>query len=122
MTTTIKVRRKKGDKNPAAFEFDFGDNATVAIAAFGADVVYAGFVTVAKQQLQDYIRRLMAKKKNPPTNEQIQAQIADWKPGVRRRGKSAVDKAAKIVAGMTDEQRAAFMRELGVVPSADDAA
>lgn len=112
MTTQIKVRKRKGDKTPAVFEYDFGADFSEAVGLFGEPMMFAATIIVAKQQLQDFIRRLLTKKKNPPTVDQIQAQINDWKPGIRRRGKSTIDKARALFDAMGPDERAAFVRGL----------
>jgi hypothetical protein len=107
--TTIKLRvgKKRGDKTTPELHFNFGPTLPASITLFGEEAIHAAFVSSARQQLSDWARKLLTRKKLPQTIEQLQAALdaGEWEPGVRRRGKTALDKATAFLEGMTPEER-----------------
>lgn len=113
--TTIKLKaaRKKGDKTVPTIEFDFGTNTADAMVKFGSDVVHAGFIATARQQLSDFARALLTRKKNPLSLDQVREEIVGWKPGIKRRGKTQLQKAQELIAALTPEERAQIAKIAG---------
>lgn len=126
----IKVKRSKTDKNPVVVEFDFGNTLTEAQEKFDGEsvldkVVYGLFLHAAKQQLSDYVRKLLEPvevldKDDAPTGRtrtrnktEIQKLVDEWKPTVEKAAKRAVEKAKSVIDGLSDSQRAALMAQLG---------
>lgn len=127
--TTVEVHRSKKDKNPIQVEYDFGSTIDEAVAKFDGPspldkVVFACFLTGAKMQLQDMIRRCLARTKtvgegknkktvpDPMTHEQIAQEVANWRPEIKRRGISPITKAEKLIGTMTEDEKAELIRRL----------
>ena len=104
--TTIKIKKSRKDKSPLEFVYNFQEDTQAMRLTFGESTVHAAALATFRQQLIDHCRRLLSKKKNPPTPQQVQDSLADWKPGARRRGVSALSKAEKLLASMSPDQRA----------------
>ena len=83
--TSIKATQ---NDNSATITYNFGENCSEAIELFGEDVVLAGFVKSATITAQANMRRHL---EAGGSEEDIQAKMADWKPGVvARRTKDPV--------------------------------
>jgi hypothetical protein len=95
----------------ATVSYDFGENLDEAVELFGAEVVYKRFRAAAVVDLQGVIRRNL-QGENPKSEEEIQAAIDEWKPGVQRARKSKQEKALDLLEGMSDEERASFLEAL----------
>ncbi len=61
----------------------------------------------AASQLAEFIRRAMKGSARQPalSGDELKAAILAWTPGVKRRGKSPVEKISKVVATMSAEER-----------------
>lgn len=91
-------------------EYDFGSNLDEASEKFGPETVYEGFLAEAVISLQSIIR---AAARAGKTDEETNTIVADWKPGVSRRGKA--DPVAGLMAKfgkMTPEQQKALIDKL----------
>jgi hypothetical protein len=146
--TLVHVRRSKADKNPVSVSFDFGDSLAESSAKFdGAlaieKVVHGLFLTAAKQQLRDFVfnllvpaapkprkvRKLKKGELPPPVHEapkpltpaEIQERVNAWKPTIQRRSKATVNKVAKLVGKLSEEEKAAFLAQLGITNEAESA-
>lgn len=132
----IHVKRSKDDKNPVKVEYDFGADLQEAHAKFDGDgpldkVVYGLFVQAARQQLQDYVRKLLEPLKSKAVGkpgkagykpakvireavapDKIQELVDGWKPAVERQAKRSVRKAEKVISSLTPEERAELFRTI----------
>jgi len=100
------------DAPSAAVEYDFGDTLAEAAEYFGDDVVFSRFVSAATVDLQALIRRNLTLEE-PKTEEEIQALVAEWKPGVSTRKRvSAAEKAQRAVDNLSDAEKAALLESL----------
>ena len=111
---TAAPKKPKGKKNrtPMALpDYNFGATIDDSIFLFTKTVVHQLFMQAAKQQLRDFLRSKPMRKASP---EEIATALQTWKPVVKRRGKSAVEKAARFVAGMTAAEKAELQRMLSV--------
>ena len=144
--TIVHVRRSKADKNPVTIAFDFGDSLAESSSKFdGAlaieKVVHGLFLTAAKQQLRDFVlnllvpaapkprkvRKLKKGELPPPAHEapkpltpaEIQERVNAWKPTIQRRSKATVNKVAKLVGKLSEEEKAAFLAQLGITNEAE---
>lgn len=97
-------------------EYNFGDNLADAVEKFGEDVVFARFVSAARVDLQGYVRGLMRK-----TNEEgdfehsddvIVQKAGEWRPSMRKPGKSAKEKTLDLIDKLSDEEREELMAAL----------
>ena len=83
--TSIKATK---NDNSATISYNFGEGVDEAVELFGADVVFAGFVKSATITAQANMRRHL---EAGASEEDIQAKMGDWKPGVvARRTKDPV--------------------------------
>jgi hypothetical protein len=109
MAKEIKVSAPKVNREFKT-EFDFGDNLDEAVSMFGAEVVFAGFVSDEVIALQGAIRDGLVKGK---TEDEIKALVDGWKPGVAR--PRIIDPVAVIknkFAKMSQEEQLAFIETL----------
>jgi len=108
-------------------EFNFGDSLQEAIDEFGEDVVFAGFVSSATIDLQNFIRTKLeervkvdgadGKKVETPdaanSDADIATAFADWKPGIKSRERvSPMDKIKKALGALSEDQKAALIASL----------
>ena len=109
MFIEVKAKDPKSEKEIACL-FDFGDNMLDAATKFGEAAVYDGFVADTKVYIQGVIRDAIRKGK---TDAEINDLVATLKPGTARAKTIDVKAALKAkLAGMSDEERAAYIREL----------
>ncbi len=100
------------DAPTASVEYDFGENLAEAAELFGDDVVFSRFVSAATVDLQALIRRNLTLEE-PKTEEEIQALVAEWKPGVSTRKRvSASEKAQRAVDALSEDEKAALLESL----------
>ncbi len=61
----------------------------------------------ATAQLTEFVRRAMKGSAKQPalSGEELKAAIEQWRPSVKRRGKSPIAKISKVVATMSAEER-----------------
>lgn len=103
----ISAKRKNG--KPIAVDFDFGKDLDEMTEKFGENIVYnhaKGSLTVA---LQGFMRGQIDQEK---TEKEVAAAVKIWKPGVRRQGKSPIDKMRDQLGKMSAEERAALLKEM----------
>lgn len=107
-------------------EYDFGDNLEDAVAKFGADVVFSAFVASAKVDAQALVRRHLKSNvpavegvspERPYTDEEIEAKLATWKPGIKaeRTAASIGEKAEALISKMSEADKLAFIEKLMAV-------
>ncbi len=106
------------DAPSASVEYDFGDDLAGAAELFGDDVVFSRFVSAATVDLQALIRRHLSSEdkegnSTAKSEEDIQALVAEWKPGVSTRVRvSASEKAQRAVDNLSDDEKAALLESL----------
>lgn len=102
-------------KNPSvsrelAVDYNFGENLAEAVEMFGEDVVFTGFVADAKVGLQAIVRARLGKSDDEyMSDEEIIAEAAQWKPGVRKQAADPMAKLQALLAKLSPEQRAAVL-------------
>lgn len=105
-----------------AVSFNFGETLEAAVEEFGEDVVFAGFVSSATIDLQNFIRtKLEAREKDAEgkqipdgafanSDTAIMEEFASWKPGIKSRERvSPLDKIKKLLGNLSEEQKAALL-------------
>lgn len=136
MLTEVRVKKSKKDKEPVAVKYDFGSSLTESAKLFDGptsldNVVHGLFLAAARQQLQDHVRSLMAEKKTKAKGkpgkpgyvapklvraalspEQIQAEVANWRPTVQKQSKRSIDKASKVIGNLSPLERAILLEQL----------
>lgn len=87
-------------------EYNFGETLKESAQLFTEKVVHNNFVSGARVSLQGLIRRgLKAGKKDA----EILAQVKEWKPGMKKPGKSNLEKAEDLWNKMTPEEQKAYI-------------
>jgi len=118
----ISAKAGNNDEAPSAtVSFDFGENLAEAEELFGADVVFSRFCAAATVDIQALIRRHLKvpepkegeEAAAPKTEAEIQAIVAEYKPGTSTRVRvSASEKAARAIGKLSDEEKAALLESL----------
>lgn len=105
---TIKATKKDTDK-VVEVEYDMPETLEGLIEKFGAEAVASAAVDSFTISLQAVIRRNFDK-----SQEEIEAAVAQWAPGVRQPGvkKSPLEKAKAALSQMSAEDRAALLASL----------
>lgn len=111
------VTSSSGDDDARQFvcDYNFGENLDVAAETFGEENVFNLFKAQAKVQLQALIRRLMNREKpGPASDEEIATAVGEWKPAAKVVNRvSKKEKAAKLLSGMSPEEIAEILAEVG---------
>ncbi len=108
--TAMTVNAKVGkDGKVYAAEVDLGSNLTEAVKLFGDEVVFSNFKAHATVAAQSAMRTLINNSKNQAA---ITKEMAEWKPGIRKAAKSAVEKIRDKAKNLTPEQRAELLAAL----------
>ena len=102
----VEASLPKEDKS-AVIEYDFGENVDEAVEKFGEEIVFAHFKGSAVIALQGRMRSLLKAGKN------VVEELKEWKPGIRTPGKSKVEKADELLAGLSEEEKAALLAKYG---------
>lgn len=105
----MKVSAKKKDGVAIEVDYDFGDNIQSMVQKFGEDIVFQharGSLVVA---LQGWLRSLQSRGKS---DAEIQKEVKGWKPGQRRQGKTAKEKALESLSKLSPEERAALLKQM----------
>ena len=103
--------KEAGTSVSASVKYDFGENASAAIEAYGEEVVQSGFIKSAVILLQGSIRRSI---QAGLSEEEIQSKVSSWKPGVTapRTKKDPLEAAVNAYVGKSQEEQAAFIKQL----------
>ena len=103
-------------KNPSVnreitIEFNFGATLAESIEMFGEDVVFSSFVADSKVGLQAYVRARLGKSDDEyMSDEEILAEAAQWKPGMRKQAADPMAKLQALLGKLSPEQRAAILQ------------
>ena len=112
VTAKLKNPPEGVSPNPVTIEYDFGDNLRELVAKFGEEVVYNRAKAAFIIDLQAAIRRhIQAGKKQ----KEIQKELANWKPGMKQPGKSPAQKLKELLAGKSDAEKKAILKEIGIL-------
>ncbi len=100
----------KDDERPIEVGYEFGANLTEFVGLFGEEVAYSYCSRQAIIALQNYVR---AQCKAGKTDEEVQAAVAEWKPGmvVERAKKSAKQRALEAVDTMSPEDLSELIKK-----------
>lgn len=105
----VGVKAPKLNKE-MTFLYDFGNDMKDAVAKFGEEQVFNGFVRSAVIAFQGSARSLMEAGKS---RGEIEVAMKDWKPGIaRQRTFDAIGAATAKFATMTAEEQADFIAKL----------
>ncbi len=106
--TEITAKKKDSEKS-VKVSYDMPETLDALVEKFGAEAVAGAATDSFTISIQSVIRRNFDK-----SQEEIEAAVASWLPGVRQAGvkKSPAEKAKAAFASMSAEERAAFLAEL----------
>lgn len=79
------------------------------VKIYGNEIVLNYFIGQLKVAHQAFVRRMLKDKK---TDKDILAALADWKPGLKKPGKSAVEKAKDAWGKLSDAEKKALLAEM----------
>jgi len=96
------ISTKTGELESVITSFDIDELIDDAVARYGHEVVHSRYKAQLIIDLQAFIRTKM---KAGIDAAAIQASVDSWKPGVKSRPKSALEKADDFLSKLTDEQR-----------------
>ena len=106
MSGVIEVTAKKDDAE-ATIEYDFGADLNEMVEKFTDNVVYTNARAQMKIVLQAAMRRRLE------AGQPCEDLAANWKPGVQmERIVDPIAAAKAKYAGMSEEERAAFLEDL----------
>ena len=106
----VKAKLEGGEVYVAPY--DFGDNLADAVDKFatpersGEELVFAKFVAAARIDLQSFMRGLIKQEKS---EDEILAAVAEWRPGMKARGKTPEEKIATILKRFSKEEARAVL-------------
>ena len=106
----MKISAKFGEGNPIEVEFNAGKNLDEACDLYGEQAVFNNYLANVRVGGQGVVRALQktAQTSKPPrklTVKEAQNAVNKYKPGVRRRGKSPVEKIVEKYQSYTLDQR-----------------
>lgn len=116
----MKINAKVGNGTPVTVDYDFPDTLDGLIEKFGHETVYGKAMDSLVIDVQALVRRHLTAKTDkdgkvttpPKSEEEIQAIVDGWMPGVGRTKTSSVDKAKNLIKGLSPEERAALLASL----------
>jgi|TARA_Y100000310_G_scaffold263133_1_gene273149 hypothetical protein len=103
-----EVSAKFGDGDPIKVNYEFGDDLAGASKLFGDETVFANYKANAIVALQGFVRGMLKAEKSA---KDITGAVAEWKPGVRKKGKTPQEKLREQFQAMSAEERAAFLQD-----------
>lgn len=86
------------------------ENLEEAKTQYSEDVVFSNVMSSVVIALQSFIRTQI--KKDAATLESVQLAVDSWKPGVKVRGRTPLEKAQAILASLSPEDRAELLGDL----------
>lgn len=102
----MQVTAKKGAEGPQfTVEYEFGEDLAEAVKIFGEDVVFHHARSSMVVALQGIIRTAEDQK-------QADAKAAEWKPGIRQRGKSATEKMLDSFENLDEDVQKEMLKQL----------
>jgi len=96
------ISTKTGDLEAVVIQFEIDEAIDDATARYGHEVVHSRYKAQLIIDLQAFIRTKLKAGIDAST---IQTSVDSWKPGVKSRPKSALEKADDFLSKLTDEQR-----------------
>jgi len=102
---------KEEDSPSCTVVYDMGDNLAEAVEKFGEGVVYKRFEQSLTIEIQAIIRRHLGGEK-PKTQDEIQALIDEFSPGLQRSRKTAKEKALDLLEGLSETDREEILKSL----------
>ncbi len=105
MQVTTSESGEKGARTITT-EMPCGNTVAECVKMDGEEIVHNYFSGQKKVAFQAGVRRLL---KDNKTDKEIVAKMAEWKPGLKKPGKSAVEKAQDAWGKLSDVERKALL-------------
>jgi hypothetical protein len=112
----IDAKVTKGERAGQVFtaKVEIPDSIDEALAlersgAWPTGAVYSRFAASLIIDVQSAMRTAIGK--DGATAELVQAAVGDWKPGVKAKGKTVVEKLQDMMGKLTEEERRALLEE-----------
>lgn len=110
----VKVRAGGRGSSQMEVNYTIGSTLEELSAQYGDVMVAAKAREKIIVNLQDYLR---GKAKKGVSTEELQGLAKKWVPGMRAAGTSKAEKASSLIAALSEEDRAAFIKQLTEKPS-----
>lgn len=102
--------QKKDGQRQVTVSYDFGDSLDAMVEKFGEDVVQSNAVANMKITAQSVIRRGIEREES---DEEIQATLDNWKPGVAiQRTADPTKSFERVFAKMSPEEQLEYIEKL----------
>ena len=101
MEVTTAQSGEKGARS-ITLEMPCAKDVNGAVKMDGEEIVFNYYVGQKKVGFQGWVRRML---KDGAKDAEITAKLADWKPGMKKPGKSAVEKAKDAFAKLSPEAK-----------------
>jgi len=90
-------------------EMPIGKDIAACVKMDGEEIVLNYFTAQKKVAFQAYVRRML---KDGKTDKEIVAALQDWKPSMKKPGKSAVEKAQDAWSKLSPEEQKALLSKM----------
>ena len=102
------ISAKITDGPTVTVDFDLDETLKEAVDRYGEAIVFSRYRASLVIDLQAYMRIMIKAKK---TNDEIQAAVSEWKPGVKAKGRSPAERARDLFQKLSPEERRALLEE-----------
>jgi len=110
MAEIIVSAGRDKDARKVSLNYPIPETVEACMAEFGEEAVYNVFLSRLKVGIQDCARKML---KEGKTDAEIQVVVDAYRPGVRRStAATPLDKATKLLGGMSEEDRAALIEKI----------
>jgi len=107
---SAELTAKNGNEaKSASAKMNVGENLEELGNQFGQEVVYSHARRSIVIAMQTSIRGMLEQGK---TEHEIQAAMAEWRPGVKRPAKTAMDRVREEISRMSPEDKKRILKEL----------
>jgi len=105
----VPITAKFSKSEPVTVTYDFGEDDAQFLSKFSEKVVCSYARAGMRIALQDLVRAGIKAKKSA---QSIQKEADDWKPGIRKRGKSKAEKIADQMNALTPDEKKTLLAKL----------
>jgi hypothetical protein len=108
----VSAKTTSGDRGGDVYTVnkDLPESLKEAVEMYGEEIVFSNVMSSITIALQGYMRTQI--KKDNATPESIQLAIDGWKPGIKVRGRTPLEKAQAILSSLSAEDRAELLADL----------
>lgn len=114
----VKINSERRTGGSAEATLMLGENVQELVEQFSEEVVYSHVRRSLIIAIQATMRGMMDAGKSP---EEIQQAVTDWKPGLKKPGKTALEKAREELAKMSPADRKALAAQIKELARGGDA-